>query len=499
VTSIDLPLVLVAASAVIILAIVGVRFAGKLGLPGLLLYLVIGLVIGWVVPGIDFEDAGLAVVLASTALVFILAHGGLTTRTSNLRPVLAPALMLATIGVTVSILVVAMPLIWFGVDPVIAILFAAVLAPTDAAAVFSVLRRVPVSTKLRSTLEGEAGFNDAPVVVLVTLVAGGALDADPIWIPILVLIQLIGGAVVGIGVGFGARWLLPRMALPAVGLYPIAAVTFFVMAFGLAAFAQTSGFMAVYVAAVIVGSSSSLPHRRGVVGFSDGLSWLAEIGLFVMLGLLASPARLPQAIGLAAAGALLLVVAARPLSAVISLAPFRWRVREIGFVSFAGLRGAVPIVFAAIPLGLGIPGSQMVFDATLIVVLVLTLVQSPLLPWMARVCRVADRTIPGELDVDVAPLDQVDAVVLSVDVEPHSNLVGIYVRELGLPVGATVALVLRADASVPVTDETRLREGDRVVLVCPQKLRERTEKRMQALARDGRLAGWSDEATGEAG
>jgi potassium/hydrogen antiporter len=496
VSSIDLPLVLVAASAVVILAIVGVRFAGKLGLPGLLLYLVIGLVIGWAFPGINFNDAGLAVVLASTALVFILAHGGLTTRTSSLRPVLAPALLLATVGVTVSILAVAMPLIWFGVDPVIAILFGAVLAPTDAAAVFSVLRRVPVSPKLRAVLEGEAGFNDAPVVVLVTLVAGGALDADPVWIPFLVLVQLIGGAVVGIIVGYGARWLLPRMALPAVGLYPIAAVTFFVLAFGLAAFAQTSGFMAVYVAAIIVGSSSSLPHRRGVVGFSDGLSWLAEIGLFVMLGLLASPARLPQALGLAVAGALLLLLVARPLSVVISLLPFRWPFREISFVSFAGLRGAVPIVFAAIPLGLGLPGSELVFDATLIVVLVLTLVQSPLLPWIARVCGVGDASTPGELDVDVAPLDEVDAVVLSVDVSAASNLVGIYVRELGLPQGATVALVLRADSSIPVTDETRLREGDRIVLVCPQKLRDATEKRMQALARDGRLAGWNDQSDG---
>lgn len=493
-SSIDLPAVLVAASAVVILAIVGVRFAGKLGLPGLLLYLVIGLVIGWVFPGINFNDAGLAVVLASTALVFILAHGGLTTRTSSLRPVLAPALMLATVGVTISILVVAMPLIWFGVDPVIAILFGAVLAPTDAAAVFSVLRRVPVSPKLRAALEGEAGFNDAPVVVLVTLVAGGALDADAVWIPVLVLVQLIGGAVVGIAVGFGARWLLPRMALPAVGLYPIAAVTFFVLAFGLAAFIQTSGFMAVYVAAVIVGSSSSLPHRRGVVGFSDGLSWLAEIGLFVMLGLLASPARLPQALGLAVAGALLLVLVARPISVLSSLLPFRWPLREITFVSFAGLRGAVPIVFAAIPLGLGLPGSELVFDATLIVVLVLTLVQSPLLPWVARVCGVRDSATPGELDVDVAPLDEVDAVVMSVDVMANSNLVGIFVRELGLPKGATVALVLRADSSLPVNDETRLRESDRIVLVCPQKLRDATEHRMQALARDGRLAGWNDQS-----
>lgn len=489
-------------AAVVVLAILGVRFTGRLGVPGLLLYLFIGLGLGWVLPGDDLVDPELATVLGYAALVLILAHGGLTTPLPALRPVLVPSLVLATLGVGVSVAVVSVPLIVvMGVDPQVAILLAAVLSATDAAAVFSVLRRTNVSPRLKILLEGESGFNDAPVVVLVTVVASGSLDGEPWLVPLLVLAELLGGALVGVVVGFATRWVMARLALPAVGLYPIAAIAMLVGSYGLADLVHSSGFMAVYVAAVILGSSIDLPHRRAVLGFSDGMSWLAEIGLFVMLGLLAQPDRLPASIGIALFATGVLVLVGRPFAAVVSLAPFRlrwlrrasskWTGREIGFVSIVGLRGAVPIVFAAIPLGLGVGGAEIIFDATLIVVLVLTLLQAPSLPWVARRLGVTTPAEPEELSVDVAPLDDLNAAVLGIDIGADSRLVGVYVREIPLPQGAVVSLIVRGDHAEAVGDEMRLRMGDRVIVVAADRVRVETEDRLRALSRSGRLHGWT--------
>ncbi|MFZ8926799.1 MAG: cation:proton antiporter, partial [Candidatus Nanopelagicales bacterium] len=281
----DLAQAIVIGAVVVLLAVLGVRFAGRLGLPGLLLYLGIGLLLGNITTRLPFGptvgplDPSLAAVLGYAALIIILAQGGLTTRWSQLRPVLGPSIALATVGVAVSVTVVALPLIWLtGLDPQLAVLLSAVLAATDAAAVFSVLRRVPILPRLRTLLEGEAGLNDAPVVVLVSIVATGALAATPWIIPLLVIGELMGGGAIGVIVGLGTRWLLPRLALPAVGLYPIAVLTPIVAAYGIADLLHVSGFIAVYLAAVIVGSSSALPHQRAVKGFSDGLAWVAEIG-----------------------------------------------------------------------------------------------------------------------------------------------------------------------------------------------------------------------------
>ena len=486
----DLGLAIVIGSLVVLVAVVGVRFAGRLGVPGLLLYLAIGLLLGSVFP-IGIDDPGLAPVLGYAALIVILAHGGLTTRWSSLRPVLWPSVALATVGVAVSITVVALPLIWLaGLEPQLAILLSGVLAATDAAAVFSVLRRVPIMPRLRTLLEGEAGFNDAPVVVLVTVIASGALSREPWLIPLLVLLELVGGAVVGIVAGLAARWVMPRLALPAAGLYPIAVLTMLVGAYGVADLLHLSGFLAVYIAAVIVGSSSALPHRRAVKGFSDGLSWVAEIGLFVMLGLLVEPGRLLNSMGIAVLASVTLLLVARPLAAAVALAPFRWPARCIGFVSVAGLRGAVPIVFAAIPVGLSMPGADVVFDATFIVVLVLTLVQTPLLPWATAKLGVAVTPEPGELDVDSAPMDGMNAIMLGLEVPADSRLNGVFVRELGLPAGSALSMVIRDGGAIVPDAETRLRPGDQLVVVSTESGRAETEKRLRALSRHGRLARW---------
>jgi len=253
---------------------------------------------------------------------------------------------------------------------------------------------------------------------------------------------------------------------------------------------HVSGFMAVYLAGVLIGSARKLPHRRSIMGFADGLAWVAEIGLFVMLGLFADVSRLPQALGVAAIAGVTLLVLARPLAALLSLAPFRWAWQEIAFAGSAGLRGAVPIVFAAIPLGLGLTGSELVFDATLIIVLVLLLVQTPLLPLLAR--RLGLDTLTGvtELELESAPLDGMSALVLGVDVPSGSGLIGTFVSELGLPRGSVVSLIVRGRQAQAVDEHSRIRAGDQLVIVSTQEGRDATEERLRAVGRDGRLASW---------
>jgi cell volume regulation protein A len=487
-----LPTAALVGASIVLVAIIGARFAGRLGVPGLLLYLIIGLILGSTVPALDFTDSTLAVILGSTALVLILAHGGLTTRADRLKPVLAPALVLASVGVAVSVAVVAIPLIYFlNVDPQVAVLLGAVLAATDAAAVFSVMRRIRVHEKVRTLLEAEAGFNDAPVVVIVSVVASGVWGTTPgWWIPILVLLQLIGGAAVGVGVGYLARVVLPRLALPAVGLYPIAALSMIILAFGIASVVNTSGFIAVYLAAVIIGSTARLPHRKSIVGFSDGLSWIAEIGLFVMLGLLAEVDRLPESLGIAFATLILLTLFARPISVFISLIPFHLGSKVIAFTAVAGLRGAVPIVFAAIPLGLNMPGAEIVFDTTLIVVLVLLLIQTPFMPLLGRRIGVCLPEQAQELEVESAPLDGMSAIVLSVDVPKKSAMVGVFVVEMGLPKGAVVSLVIRDGQSLVPDSHTRIKAGDQIVFVAPESIQVETEKRIRLISNYGQLGSW---------
>lgn len=482
--------------ALIVLAsVVGVRLAGRLGVPGLLLYLLLGLVLGSLFPGLHMDNAELATVLGYSALVLILAQGGLTTRLDELRPVMWPAITLASVGVAVSIAVVAVPLVlWLDVSVQSAIILGAVLAATDAAAVFSVMRRLRLSGRVRTLLEAEAGFNDAPVVVLVLVVSSGSFADMPWWqIPLLVVAELIGGALVGGVVGFAGRWLLPRLALPAVGLYPIAALALLVGAYGLADLVHSSGFIAVYVAAVIIGSAARLPHRRSIIGFADGLAWIAEIGLFFMLGALADIQTLPAAIPLALLVSALILVVARPMAAVVSLVPFRVGAPTVAFTSIAGLRGAVPIVFAAIPLGLGVPGAQLVFDVTLIATLVLMIVQVPLIRAAGPRLGVVQPTEATELEVESAPLDGMNGQVLGIEVPAESRLIGTFVTEIGLPVGAVVSLVVRGESAEVPDANTRVRSGDRLLIVTTEEARPAAEERMRALARHGRLAGWRDD------
>ncbi|MGN6253031.1 MAG: potassium/proton antiporter [Marmoricola sp.] len=481
---------LLAGSAVLLLAILAVRVSVGTGFPTLLVYLLIGVGLGDAGIGIAFSDAELAHALGFGALVLILAEGGLTTSWGEMRPVVGTGLALATLGVAASVGIVAVGTHYLlGLDWRLAVVLGAVTSPTDAAAVFSMLRRVPLPRRITATLEAESGLNDAPTVVLVTLVSAGGhgvgdLVGEVVW-------ELVLGVVGGIAVGLAGAWLMRRIALPASGLYPLAVLAIAVLAYAGTASLHGSGFAAVYLAALVLGNAE-LPHRAATRSFSEGVAWLAQIGLFVMLGLLASPGRFTLGtVWQAVVAGLVLTFVARPVSVLLcSFAP-RLPWREAAFVSWAGLRGAVPIVLATIPLAEHVPGALHLFDIVFVLVVVYTLLSGPTLPLVARVLRVARRSEPRWLDVEAAPLERVSADLLQVRISPRSQMHGVEVGELRLPAGASVALVVRdGEARVPES-RTTLRHGDELVVVTPRRVREKTEARLRAVSRGGRLAQWN--------
>jgi potassium/hydrogen antiporter len=370
-----------------------------------------------------------------------------------------------------------------------------VLSSTDAAAVFATLRRLRLPPRLVATLEAESGMNDAPVVLVVVLLASTATVHHPWWYEVAILAyELAAGVAVGLFVGAAGRWLLRRAALPSAGLYPIAAVGLTFLAYAAGAVAHASGFLAVYVAGVVLGNAR-LPHRRAILGFADGLAWLAQIGLFVLLGLLVSPGQLGGALVPALVVGTALTLVARPLSVVVStfLARRRPGWRGQAFLSWAGLRGAVPIVLATIPLSERMPGADRLFDAVFVLVVIFTVVQTSTLGPMARWLGVVAPAEAAELRVEIAPLERMGADLLQLEIPSGSRLAGVHVDELRLPVGAAVTLVLRDGEGFVPGPGTRLKARDTLLVVATEQVRDAAECRLRAVSRRGRLARWFGE------
>ncbi len=490
----DLTLALLVGSLVLVVAVAAVRLSLRSGLPSLLIYLGIGLVLGEAGVGIDYDNQQLTQVLGYAALVLILVEGGLTTRWSGIRRSVAPAAVLATVGVGVSVLVVGVAAHYFiGWRWQVAFLVAAVLASTDAAAVFSVLRRVPLPRQISGVLEAESGFNDAPVVLLVTAIAAGMAPhatAHPLWqVGLIASLELVGGAVVGLGVGWAGARLLRLVASTSSALFAIGVISVAVFAYAAADVLHSSGFLACYLAALVLGNLR-LPHRPAVLGFATAIGWLAQIGLFVLLGLLAHPGKFLEVLVPALVVGAALLLLGRPLSVFVSLLPFGMSWRTQAFLSWAGLRGAVPVVLATVPGTVGAPGVPWLFDLVFVLVVIFTLLQAPTLPWVARRLGLATAHHQVDLTVETTPLDDLGAELLEIDVGPGSRIAGVRVFELRLPAGANISLVVREGRSFVPRDNDVLRHGDQLLVVAPSAVRAVAEDRLRAVSRGGRLADW---------
>jgi potassium/hydrogen antiporter len=489
----DLNPALLLGSLTLLAAAAAVRLSVRSGMPSLVIYLAIGMLLGEAGLGIRFDDELLTQALGYAALALILIEGGLTTKWSGIRGSMGPALSLATVGIVVSVLVVAVAAhLILRLPWEIALIIGAVLASTDSAAVFSVLRTVSLPRRLSGLLEAESGFNDAPVVILVVAFAANAASGDSslsvLELAAVATVQLVGGAGLGLAVGWLGGKVLRRIASTSSGLFTIAVFAVAVFAYAAAASLGVSGFIACYLAALVLGNSH-LPHQQSVHSFGTALGWLAQIGLFVMLGLLASPANLVDQIVPALIIGLALLLLARPLSVVVSLLPFRLPWREQAFLSWAGLRGAVPVVVATVPITFGLDAAW-IFDLVFVLVAVFTLVQAPTLPWVARRLRVSEAYQSVSLEVELVPLEELDADLLQVSVGRGSRMAGVEVGELRLPTGANVTLVIRNKRGFVPTPATQIQSGDELLIVTTTKVRDAAEERVRAVSKEGRLAGW---------
>ena len=489
----QLYLVVLIGCVTVLLSVAALRATQRLGLPSLLVFLGAGLALGESGVGVQFEDFALAQALGTFALALILIEGGLSTRWRAISRQVAPAATLATVGVGVSVAVTTLGAHFLlGFDWQLSLTISAVVASTDAAAVFSVLRGIGLPKRLSGTLEAESGFNDAPAVILVLAFSAAAGIPDPAHLLGILIWELTAGSAIGLALGFGGAWVLRRLALPASGLYPLAVFSLGMAAFAAAGVLHASGFIAAYLAALVLGNSH-LPHRAATQSFATGLGWMAQLGMFVMLGLLASPSNLLEAVvpGLVLGAVLTLV--ARPLAVAVSMLPFDFNFREQALLSWAGLRGAIPIVLATIPHAAQLPGARSLWDIVFVLVVVFTLLQGPTLPWVARRLGLSQQSLVQEVDIETAPLDAVDGEVLTITVQKHSGLAGLRIFELRLPDGSAVAGIVRGDALFVPAKADRLRSGDQLLVVTTPKLREATEQRLTALARAGRLARWLGE------
>ncbi|WP_407555744.1 potassium/proton antiporter [Streptomyces sp. Pv4-95] len=488
-------------SLVLLVAVAAVRLSSRSGLPSLLIYLGIGIAIGQDgIGGVVFDNAELTQLLGYAALVVILAEGGLGTKWKEIKPALPRAALLSTFGVAVSVGVTAAGAHYLaGLEWRQALLIGAVVSSTDAAAVFSVLRSVPLPARLTGILEAESGFNDAPVVILV--VAFSAAGPFEHWYVLLwhIALELAIGAAIGIAIGWLGAYGMRHVALPASGLYPIAVMAIAVSAYAAGALAHGSGFLAVYLAAVILGNAK-LPHAPATRGFAEGLGWIGQIGMFVLLGLLVTPHKMLDDVAPALVIGLILTVVARPTSVFASLLPFRMPWREKALLSWAGLRGAVPIVLATIPMVSDVPDSERVFNIVFVLVVVFTLIQGPTLPWLAKRLRIGASGAAGEtadLGIESAPLERLRGHLLSTSIGPGSKMHGVEVGELRMPAGAAVTLIVRDGTSFVPAPTTVLRHGDELLVVATDPVRDAAENRLQAVSQGGKLAGWL--GTGGAG
>ncbi len=452
----------------LLLGIASSKFSARLGMPVLVLFLAVGMLAGSEGFGrIPFESYAQANNLGSVALALILFDGGLRTSLHSVRIAWRPALSLSTIGVLITSAVTGVAAAWVLSMPLLqGLLLGSIVGSTDAAAVFSVLRTsgLKLPERLTATLEVESGSNDPMAIFLtlglVGLILGQANSAQDL--ALLFLSQYGLGSLAGLGVGRLAAWAINRINLDHPGLYPLMALAFGLLGFGAAAVLGGSGFLAVYVAGIVLGNSP-IVFRRGIFLFHDATAWLSQIALFVMLGLLSFPSRLASIALEGLAVALVLIVVARPLAVAISALPFRFRRRELSFLSWVGLKGAVPITLATFPLMAGVPHSRTIFNVVFFVVLISAVTQGWSLPLVARwlhIGRPADPT--PALSVEINALRHVDGEIVDYTVGAAARAAGQQLRDLPLPDGALVTLILRGREVVMPRGSTALQPGDHV-------------------------------------
>ncbi len=443
------------------------RHIDRLGVPIVLLFLVLGMLGGSEGPGgIAFADYGVAVRVGTIYLVLILLDGGMNAPWGAVRRIMVPAGMLATVGVALTAGLVAVFSRLLGLAWTEALLLGAVVSSTDAAAVLAVLRggRLSLQARVGSTLEVESCINDPMAVILTVTMIEVAKSPNALRWTLLVGVplQLAVGAAVGVLLGYLGRRLVRSVRLPTVGLYPALTLALAFLSFGAATMLEGSGLMSVYFTALVLGNST-LPYKSGLVRVHESLAWLSQIALFLMLGLLVFPSHLMPVAGIGLAVALFLAFVARPVAVLLCLLPLRFPAREIGYIGWIGLRGAVPIILGAFPVLAQVPGAERVFNSVFFIVVVSTILPGATIRQVTRWLGLAVPEKPNPSAVlEINSVHPLDAEIASFLIDPAASVCEASLSQIQLPADAAVMMIVRGSELVAARGQTILMPGDHV-------------------------------------
>lgn len=444
------------------------RATERVNVPVLLVFLAIGMFAGSEgIGGIPFDDYELAYRLGTVALVLILFDGGLNTEMAAVRRVAAPAGVLATAGVILTAVFLAAGSYALGLPLEAAMLLGAVVSSTDAAAVFAVLRSggVHLQQRVAATLEIESGANDPMAVILTMMVTRALLDPEGVnWLALIggTAAQIVIGVAFGLAIGYATRLILPRARLQASGMYAVFLIGIAGLAFALPTLLYGSGFLSVYVAGIVLGNGE-LPYRVGLLRVHDGLAWLSQVTMFVVMGLLVYPSRLLDVAPTGLLVAVVLAFVARPIAVWLCILPFRYSRREQVYIAWVGLRGAVPIILAAFPVLAGAPLAEQVFDLVFFVVVMSSIFPGATVSWLARRLGLeSPEPPPPRAVLAIESVEPLEGELASFYVDPDLAVAGANLADLPFPEGSAVTMIVRGRELLAPRGNTVILPGDHV-------------------------------------
>ncbi|WP_294083841.1 potassium/proton antiporter [Proteiniphilum sp. UBA5384] len=452
----------------------------RFGVPVLLLFLVVGMVFGSDGFGLQFENVQTAQTIGTICLTVILFSGGLDTKFSEIKPIIWPGVMLATIGVLITAVVTGVFIYWLsghmfpslGISLLTAMLLSSTFSSTDSASVFGILRSKGLSLKnnLRPLLELESGSND-PMAYMLTIVFMGIIQSgsDPNigMVALTIVVQLVVGAGMGYLLGKGSVKIINRIRMDNTSFYPILLLTLGIFIFASTYYLKGNGYLAVYIAGLVIGNAK-FSHKRTSMKFIDGVAWMSQILLFITLGLLVNPAELLDVLVPALIVSAFLIFIGRPLTVFLTLIPFRKiGVRDNIYISWVGLRGAVPIIFAILPLAAGIPGARWIFNMVFVITIVSLLVQGTSLPLVAKWLKLAEKPEDHKalVDFDVEFAEEIKSAMTEILITDETLQYGKNLIEMPLPDKTLVVMVKRGERYFVPTGQTELYSGDKLLVI----------------------------------
>ncbi|UFJ41403.1 potassium/proton antiporter [Brevibacillus humidisoli] len=462
-------------SMLLIIGVLTTKFSSRIGLPSLVFFIAVGMVLS---EFIYYDNAYLTQLFGTLALIVILFEGGLQTKWGYVRKVIAPSLSLATIGVFLTTVIIgAFAKFILDVSWLEGMLFGAIVGSTDAAAVFAVLGNKNIQRKLTSTLEAESGTNDPMAIFLTVALIELIQYPETNYLHLLLDFgwQMGFGLAMGWLMGKLSVWSINKINLDSSGLYPVLSMAFAILTYSSTSVLGGSGLLAVYVMAVMVGNSD-LTYRHSIFRFNEGFAWMMQILMFVLLGLLVFPAQLLDIIWEGIALSLLLMLIARPIGVFVSMMWMRYSTKEKMFISWAGLRGAVPIVLATYPMLAGLEHSQLLFNVVFFVVLTSALIQGATISPLANKLGLSgEKKTPVPHSLELVSIGKTNAEIIEIEIVEGAKIAGEELRLLRLPQDALVTAVIRGDKLITPRGKTKIHTGDVLYVLVPQNKRQQVK------------------------